>query len=105
MLTGNSSSLGSFLVVTIAKTPQLTGGATVYAIIAVLTAAVFLILSIGITATFISMHDRFQSMATSAADMAECAANIAESAAKIASRTSERADKALSPKLADGELE
>lgn len=80
----------SFVVVTVARTPDLASGASGYVTIAMIIGAVFIILSIGMTATFISMHDRFQSMATSAADIAESAASIAESAAEIVSLRSEK---------------
>jgi hypothetical protein len=84
----------SFIVFKVAQTPDLASGTTAYVTIAVFAVAMFVILSVGITATFISIHDRLESIALTAAD-------IAESAATIASHRIDRADVHAATDLTD----
>jgi hypothetical protein len=67
----------SFIIFKVSQSSDLTGGTTAYVIIAVLTGAMFIILSIGITAIFISMHDRLETIAGAAAAIADHVADIA----------------------------
>jgi len=55
----------SYLVSRILMSPEASAGTSGLAIVAVVTAAAFLILAIGITATFISIHDRIEELSQS----------------------------------------
>ena len=73
----------SFIIFKVAQNPDLTSGASAYVMVAVFTAAIFVILSIGITATFISMHDRLESIAKSVAAITESAEVIATHQSRV----------------------
>lgn len=69
----------SFVVFRVIQNPELTTGTSAYVMAAVFVAIVFMILSIGITATIISMHDRLASVAKSAASAADEMESVVDS--------------------------
>ena len=55
--------VSSYTVFEVIQAPELPSGTGALVVVAALTAAIFIIVSLGITATFISMHDRLEELA------------------------------------------
>ena len=61
----------SYIFFRVIQAPEMATGTGIYVLIACFTVAVFVILSMGITATFISIHDRLEDIANSAQTLAK----------------------------------